>query len=131
MSMRHIIDRAAIDAAKPDVTIINTSRGALIDTKALIAGLKSHKIGSVALDVYEQEADLFFKDLSNEIIDDDVFQRLLTFPNVLVTGHQAFLTEEALAAIAEATLQSIADAFADKPLSLRIGAEFAAPVAAS
>lgn len=128
---RHFIDAAAIAAAKPGVMIINTSRGALIDTRALIAGLKSHKIGSVALDVYEQEADLFFKDLSSEIIDDDVFQRLLTFPNVLVTGHQAFLTEEALAAIAETTLQSIADAFADKPLNLRIGAEFAAPAAPS
>jgi D-lactate dehydrogenase len=120
---RHIIDRAAIAAAKPGVTIINTSRGALIDTRALIEGLKRHKIGSVALDVYEQEADLFFKDLSSEIIDDDVFQRLLTFPNVLVTGHQAFLTEEALAAIAEATLQSIADASAGRPLNFQIRAE--------
>jgi D-lactate dehydrogenase len=121
----HIIDATAIDAAKPGVMIINTSRGALINTQALIDGLKSHKIGSVALDVYEQEADLFFKDLSSEIIDDDVFQRLLTFPNVLVTGHQAFLTEEALAAIAETTLQNISDALAGKPLSHRIGAEFA------
>lgn len=122
---RHIINESAIDAARPGVMIINTSRGALIDTKALIDGLKSHKIGSVALDVYEQEADLFFKDLSSEIIDDDVFQRLLTFPNVLVTGHQAFLTEEALTAIAETTLQNISDAFAGKPLSNRIGTEFA------
>ncbi len=123
----HIINAAAIDAAKPGVMIINTSRGALIDTKALIHGLKSHKIGSVALDVYEQEADLFFKDLSSEIIDDDVFQRLLTFPNVLVTGHQAFLTEEALTAIAETTLRNITDAFAGRPLSNRIGAEFVTP----
>ncbi|MEO6715882.1 MAG: 2-hydroxyacid dehydrogenase [Novosphingobium sp.] len=122
---RHIIDAAAIDSAKPGVMIINTSRGALIDTKALICGLKSHKIGSVALDVYEQEADLFFMDLSSEIIDDDVFQRLLTFPNVLVTGHQAFLTEEALTAIAETTLQNVTDAIAGKPLGNRIGAEFA------
>ena len=126
---RHIIDAAAIDAAKPGVMIINTSRGALIDTQALIRGLKSHKVGSVALDVYEQEADLFFKDLSSEIIDDDVFQRLLTFPNVLVTGHQAFLTEEALTAIAETTLQSISDAIAGKPLRNRIGAELSAPSA--
>ena len=111
---------------RPGVMIINTSRGALIDTKALIEGLKSQKIGSVALDVYEQEADLFFEDLSNEIIGDDVFQRLLTFPNVLVTGHQAFLTEEALSAIAETTLQSIADASAGRPLKFRIGAEYEA-----
>lgn len=121
----HIVNALAITAAKPEVMIINTSRGALIDTAALIDGLKSHKIGSVALDVYEQEADLFFKDLSSEIIDDDVFQRLLTFPNVLVTGHQAFLTEEALAAIAKATLENITDALAGKPLSNRIGVEFA------
>jgi D-lactate dehydrogenase len=120
---RQIINAAAIAAAKPGVMIINTSRGALIDTQALIDGLKSHKIGSVALDVYEQEADLFFKDLSSEIIVDDVFQRLLTFPNVLVTGHQAFLTEEALTAIAETTLQSIADAVAGRQLNFQIGAE--------
>jgi D-lactate dehydrogenase len=110
---RHIINAAAIAAAKPGVMIINTSRGALIDTQALIHGLKSRKIGSVALDVYEQEADLFFQDLSNEIIDDDVFERLLTFPNVLVTGHQAFLTEEALTAIAQTTLQNITNAMAE------------------
>jgi D-lactate dehydrogenase len=121
----HIIDASAIGAARPGVMIVNTSRGALIDTQALIDGLKSHKIGSVALDVYEQEADLFFKDLSSVIIDDDVFQRLLTFPNVLVTGHQAFLTEEALAAISSTTLQNISDAFAGKPLSNQIGADFA------
>jgi D-lactate dehydrogenase len=124
---RHIINAKAIAAAKPGVVIINTSRGALIDTPALIDGLKSHKIGSVALDVYEQEADLFFKDLSSEIIDDDVFQRLLTFPNVLVTGHQAFLTEEALTAIAETTLQSITDAIAGRPLNFQIGNAIAAP----
>lgn len=80
----------------------------------------------VALDVYEQETDLFSEDLSNEIIGDDVFQRLLTFPNALVTGHQAFLTEEALAVIAEGTLQSIADASAGRPLKFRIGAEYEA-----
>jgi D-lactate dehydrogenase len=126
---RHIINAAAIDAAKRGVMIINTSRGALIDTKALIDGLKSHKIGSVALDVYEQEADLFFKDLSSDIIDDDVFQRLLTFPNVLVTGHQAFLTEEALTAIADTTLQSIADVLSGKPLGKGIAVELAAHTA--
>jgi D-lactate dehydrogenase len=105
----HLIDAAAIAGARPGVLIINTSRGALIDTGALIAGLKSRKIGGVALDVYEQEADLFFEDLSNEIIQDDVFQRLLTFPNVLITGHQAFLTEEALTAIARTTLASLSE----------------------
>lgn len=104
---RHLIDARVIAEAKPGVVIVNTSRGALIDTNALIDGLKSRKIGGVALDVYEQEADLFFEDLSNEIIQDDVFQRLLTFPNVLITGHQAFLTEEALDAIARTTLESL------------------------
>lgn len=104
---RHLIDARVIEQAKPGVVIINTSRGALVDANALIDGLKSRKIGGVALDVYEQEADLFFEDLSNEIIQDDVFQRLLTFPNVLITGHQAFLTEEALGAIARTTLESL------------------------
>jgi len=117
---RHIIDAAAIAAARPRLQIVNTSRGALIDTQALIDGLKSRKIGGVALDVYEQEADLFFEDLSSEIVGDDVFQRLLTFPNVLVTGHQAFLTEEALTAIAETTLGSIADAEAGRVLRNRV-----------
>lgn len=120
---RHLIDAAAIAAARPGVTILNTSRGALIDAAALIEGLKARKIGGVALDVYEQEADLFFEDLSNEIIQDDVFQRLLTFPNVLITGHQAFLTEEALTAIAGVTLASIADAEAGRPLVHRVTAD--------
>jgi D-lactate dehydrogenase len=119
---RHLIDRDRLAAARPGVTIVNTSRGALIDTAALIEGLKSRKVGGVALDVYEQEADLFFEDLSNEIIQDDVFQRLLTFPNVLITGHQAFLTEEALSAIAEATLASLADAEAGRPLARQVTA---------
>lgn len=105
----HLIDEAAIARLKPGVILINTSRGALIDAEAVIAGLKSGRIGGVALDVYEQEADLFFEDLSSEIIQDDVFQRLLTFPNVLVTGHQAFFTEEALTAIAETTMANVAD----------------------
>lgn len=103
----HIVDKAAIARARPGLIVVNTSRGALIDTPALIEGLKSGRIGGVALDVYEQEADLFFEDLSNEIVQDDVFQRLLTFPNVLVTGHQAFLTEEALQAIAATTLENV------------------------
>ncbi len=120
---RHLIDAAVIERARDGLLIVNTSRGALIDTAALIAGLKSRKIGGVALDVYEQEADLFFEDLSSEIVDDDVFQRLLTFPNVLVTGHQAFLTEEALAAIAQTTLASISDAEAGRALANRVGVE--------
>jgi D-lactate dehydrogenase len=125
---RHLIDAAAIEAARDGLMIVNTSRGALIDTRALIAGLKSRKIGAVALDVYEQEADLFFEDLSNEIVSDDQFQRLLTFPNVLVTGHQAFLTEEALGAIANTTLQGIADAEAGRALANRVDAALIAPV---
>lgn len=119
---RHVVNAEAIAAARPGVVIVNTSRGALIDTAALIEGLKAHKIGGVALDVYEQEADLFFEDLSNEIIQDDVFQRLLTFPNVLITGHQGFLTEEALQAIAETTLKNLADAEAGWPLVNAISA---------
>lgn len=117
---RHLIDARTIAAMRPGVTIINTGRGDLIDTSALIAGLKSRKIGGVALDVYEEEGDLFFKDLSSQIIQDDVFQRLLTFPNVIVTGHQGFLTEEALAEIAWQTLESLADAEAGRPLARRI-----------
>lgn len=116
----HLINAQAIANARPEVTIVNTSRGALIDTAALIEGLKSRKIAGVALDVYEQEADLFFEDLSNEIIADDVFQRLLTFPNVIVTGHQAFLTTEALAAIANTTLNSITAFERGEPLQTRV-----------
>lgn len=114
---RHIIDADAIAKAREGLVIVNTSRGALIDTRALIAGLKARRIGGVALDVYEQEADLFFEDLSDEIIEDDDFQRLLTFPNVLVTGHQAFLTQEALEGIAETTLANISDFEAGRPLA--------------
>ena len=113
----HLIDAPAIASARPGLMLVNTSRGALVDTAALIEGLKSRKLGGVALDVDEQEENLFFEDLSNEIVQDDVFQRLLTFPNVLVTGHQAFLTEEALCAIAETTLANIADAAAGRPLA--------------
>lgn len=103
----HLIDAAAIDAMKPGVMIINTGRGALVETRALIKGLKSGKIGHVGLDVYEEEGDLFFENLSGQIIQDDVFARLLTFPNVLITGHQAFFTREALGAIAATTLENI------------------------
>lgn len=105
----HLINGGAIARMKQGVMLINTSRGALVDAEAVTAGLKSQKIGSLGLDVYEQEADLFFEDLSEQIIQDDVFERLLSFPNVLVTGHQAFFTENALQSIAETTLSNIAD----------------------
>lgn len=119
---RHMIDAQALKEARPGLVIVNTSRGGLIDTAALIEALKAGRIGGVALDVYEQEGDLFFRDLSNEIVQDDVFQRLLTFPNVLITGHQAFLTSEALAAIARTTMDSLTEAEAGKPLTNRITA---------
>jgi D-lactate dehydrogenase len=104
---RHLIDAAALERMKRGVMLINTSRGAVIDTKAVIDGLKSGKIGYLGLDVYEEEGDLFFEDLSGQVIQDDVFARLLTFPNVLVTGHQAFFTAEALQAIAETTIANL------------------------
>jgi D-lactate dehydrogenase len=91
--------------------LVNTSRGAIVDTRAVIAGLKSGRIGLLGLDVYEEEGDLFFEDLSGQVLHDDVFARLLTFPNVLVTAHQAFFTAEALTAIAQTTLANI-DGFA-------------------
>ncbi|MCL4262024.1 MAG: 2-hydroxyacid dehydrogenase [Anaerolineae bacterium] len=105
----HLISARTIPLLKDGVFIINTSRGALLDTQAVIEGLKSGKIGYLAIDVYEVEGDLFFQDLSNEVVTDDVFSRLLTFPNVLVTGHQAFLTDRALRNIAETTLQNLTD----------------------
>ncbi len=103
----HLINGHALSLMKPGAMLINTSRGGLIDTPALIAALKSKHLGAVGLDVYEQEGDLFFEDLSNQVVDDDIFQRLLTFPNVLITGHQAFFTHEALRAIAETTLNNV------------------------
>ncbi|MEN9871203.1 MAG: hypothetical protein RLZZ171_2195, partial [Cyanobacteriota bacterium] len=103
----HLIDTAAISQMKPGGMLINTSRGGLIDTKAVIRGLKSQQIGYLGLDVYEQEGKLFFEDLSGEIIQDDDFERLLTFPNVIITGHQAFFTADALNNIAETTLSNI------------------------
>jgi D-lactate dehydrogenase len=106
---RHIVNRQRLEAAKSGLVLVNTSRGKLVDTEALIDALKKRRLGAVALDVYEQEENLFFQDLSDEVITDDVFQRLLTFPNVVVTGHQAFLTEEALSEIAETTLRALRD----------------------
>ena len=103
----HLIDAAAIEQMQDCVMLINTSRGALVDTKAVIDGLKSERIGYLGLDVYEEESHLFFEDLSNQIIQDDVFARLLMFPNVIVTGHQAFFTHNAVHEIAETTLANI------------------------
>jgi len=111
----HLIDASALEKMKPGVILINVSRGALIDTEAMIEGLKSQKIGALGLDVYEEEEDLFFQDLSFKIIQDDIFQRLLTFPNVLVTGHQAFFTQEALTDIATTTISNISDFAAGRP----------------
>lgn len=105
----HLISAKTIPQMKDGVMIVNTSRGAVIDTRAVIEGLKSGKVGHLGLDVYEEEADVFFEDLSCEVIPDDILSRLLTFPNVVVTGHQAFFTREALQCIAETTLQNIAD----------------------
>lgn len=104
---RHLIDAAAVVRMKKGVMLINTSRGAVVETKALIEGLKTGQIGYLGLDVYEEEGDLFFEDLSDQVLQDDVFARLLTFPNVLITGHQAFFTREALQAIAETTIANI------------------------
>jgi D-lactate dehydrogenase len=103
----HLIHREAISHMRRGVMLINTSRGALVDTREVIRGLKSGIIGALGIDVYEEEADLFFEDLSNRVIQDDVFSRMLTLPNVLITGHQAFFTRNALEAIARNTLENI------------------------
>ena len=104
---RYLINADTLAQMKENVMLINTSRGGLIDTKAVINALKSRKIGYLGLDVYEQEADLFFENLSEMVIDDDVFKRLLTFPNVLITGHQAFFTEEAMQQISQITSDNL------------------------
>ncbi len=103
----HLINAEALLKMKPGVMLINTGRGGLLDTKAVITGLKSSQVGYLGLDVYEEEGDLFFEDHSSQLLQDDVFARLLTFPNVVITGHQAFFTREALTAIAETTLNNI------------------------
>lgn len=107
----HLIGEDALEKLKKGVVIINTSRGALIDAHALLEGIKSRKIGAACLDVYEEEADVFFQDFSGHIIDDDVLARLISMPNVIVTSHQAFLTEEALENIAETTVGNIVGYF--------------------
>ena len=104
---QHLIDRAAIAQLKPGAMLINTSRGGLLDTAAAIDGLKDGRIGSLGLDVYEYEGALFFEDRSDRPIVDDLFSRLITFPNVVITGHQAFLTHEALHEIAQTTLANL------------------------
>jgi len=105
----HLIDAKSLSLMREGVFIVNTSRGALIDTEAAIAAIKSGTIGGLALDVYEEESDLFFEDLSFQIIHDDIFMRLTTFPNVIVTGHQAFFTKEAMENIATTTLSNLTD----------------------
>jgi len=105
----HLINEESIGKMKDGVMLINTSRGAIIDTKAVVQGLKGEKIKYLGLDVYEEEGDLFFEDLSGKVIQDDVFMRLLSFNNVLITGHQAFLTTDALRNIAHVTLRNISD----------------------
>lgn len=103
----HLIDEDALAKCKQGVVILNTSRGALVDAEALLAGIKSRKVGAACLDVYEEEADVFFEDNSGHIMEDEVLARLISMPNVIVTSHQAFLTEEALENIADTTVNNI------------------------
>jgi len=117
---KHLINKESLKKMKPNVLIINTSRGQIIDTKALIDALKERRIGGAGLDVYEEESEYFFEDFSNEVIDNDVLARLLSFPNILVTSHQGFFTAEALHNIAETTLQNIQDYFLGNDLKNEI-----------
>ena len=118
----HIVNARTLARVKRGALLINTSRGGLVDTEAVIEALKSGQLGGIAIDVYEQEASLFFKDLSSTVIPDDVIQRLVSFPNVIVTGHQAFFTREALGTILDTTLRSISDFAAGRPLANEIAA---------
>jgi D-lactate dehydrogenase len=113
---RHLINAAALARMKPSAMLINTGRGALVDTRALIDALKARRLGAAGLDVYEEEEGVFFQNLSEEILQDDTLVRLLSFPNVLITSHQGFLTQEALANIAETTLGSISAFESGAPL---------------
>ena len=106
---RHMINATTLALMKPGAMLINTSRGALVDSRALITALKKRHLSAAGLDVYEEESHIYFKDLSDEIITDDVISRLTTFPNVIITGHQAFFTREALTIIAETTIKNISD----------------------
>ncbi|MBR4013782.1 MAG: 2-hydroxyacid dehydrogenase [Clostridia bacterium] len=110
----HIIGEDALAKCKKGVVIINTSRGALVDAEALLAGIKSRRVGAACLDVYEEESELFFEDFSGHIIEDDILARLISMPNVIVTSHQAFLTEEALSNIAETTVKNIVEFFKNR-----------------
>jgi D-lactate dehydrogenase len=112
----HLINKESIRLMKEGVFLINTSRGALVDSQALLDALREKKIGAAGLDVYEEEAEIFFEDYSNEIIHDDILHLLVSMPNVLLTSHQAFLTKEALKNITETTIQNLDDFFKDKPL---------------
>ena len=112
---RHIINATTLAKMKPGAMLVNTSRGGLVDTAAAITALKSRHLGGLALDVYEGEGELFYNDHSAEIIKDDELMRLMTFPNVIVCGHQAFFTEEALQEISECTLRNVSDFMTDKP----------------
>jgi D-lactate dehydrogenase len=103
----HLVDATALGRMKQGVMLVNTSRGALVDTAAAVAALKTGRLGYLGLDVYEEEGGLFFEDLSNKVLTDDVFSRLLTFPNVIITGHQAFFTREALERIARTTIENV------------------------
>ena len=107
----HIIDETALEKCKKGIVILNTSRGALVDAEALLAEIKSRKVGAACLDVYEEESDLFFEDNSGHILEDDTLARLISMPNVIVTSHQAFLTEEALENIAETTVKNLSEFF--------------------
>ncbi len=118
----HIVNARMLARVKRGALLINTSRGGLVDTEAVIEALKSGQLGGIAIDVYEQEASLFFKDLSSTVIPDDVIQRLVSFPNVIVTGHQAFFTREALGTILETTLRSISDFASGRSLANEIAA---------
>lgn len=112
---RHVINADAIAGMKPGAMLVNTGRGALVETKALIAALKRGHLGAVGLDVYEEESGIFFRDLSDTIFTDDVFARLLTFPNVVITAHQGFFTREAMRAIAETTVANLVQFHAGTP----------------
>lgn len=117
-STQHLINQQSLAWMQPGSMLINTGRGALVDTPALIAALKTGQLGYLGIDVYEEEAGLFFEDQSDQPLQDDVLARLLTFPNVIVTAHQAFLTREALAAIAQITLENIACWAAGQPQNI-------------
>lgn len=117
---RHLVDARRIGLMRPGAMLVNTSRGGLVDTRAVIDGLKSGRIGHLGIDVYEEEQSLFFEDKSDSIIHDDVFMRLLTFPNVVVTAHQAFFTREAMREIAACTVASLLDFAAGRPLAAAV-----------